>query len=70
MNIGVILDNLSFEGYFLNVTEIFDISDWIGAMILLAHFNNFMGGEYSTIIPRSRMGSKSIAHEFSEIAYT
>ena len=40
------LDNLSFEGYFPSVTEIFNISDRIGAMILLAHFNNFMGDEY------------------------
>ena len=32
-------------------------------MILLAHFNNFMGGEYLTIILRSRMGSEPIAHE-------
>ena len=44
--IGVVLDNFSFEEYFPNVTEKFNISDRIGAMILLAHFINFMGDEY------------------------
>ena len=38
---------VSFEGYFPNVTEILNISERIGAMILLTHFNNFMGEEYS-----------------------
>ena len=39
---GVILHNLSLEGYFSNVTEILNISERKGAMILLAHLNNFM----------------------------
>ena len=43
---GDILNNLSFEGYFPSVTKIFNISERIRAMILLAHLNNFMGDEY------------------------
>ena len=35
-NIGVILYKLSSKGYFSNVTEILNISERMGAMILLA----------------------------------
>ena len=45
-NIGVILYKLSSKGYFSNVTEILNISERMGAMILLAHFNNFMGDDH------------------------
>ena len=45
-NIRVILYKLSLKGYFCDVTEILNISERMGAMILLAYFNNFMGDDH------------------------
>ena len=46
LNTGVILDILSLDGYFPNVTDILSISERTGAIILAAYFNRFVGDEY------------------------